>query len=231
VFVLRSNVLLSAGRDKVINAWCLRTYKHLRTIPTYEGVEALSVLPPHALTSLLPAAVSGLAGRVLLATGGEQGRIRVWSFRAKTDTQSLALECVHTQPLPQPRLAAAASSASSASDSASDEKKEANLPTTDTVGINYMFVATASDPSSASATASAAASSSAAAPAGGDGQLIAVTSDHNFYLCNLSRLQKEKLLIGWCRCALLLKTEGKGSDRLRRPYVIDCCVFCGGDRF
>src|SRR5689334_4126171 len=39
------NTLVSSGRDKVIIVWDLNTFKPLRTIPVYDNVEGLVLVP------------------------------------------------------------------------------------------------------------------------------------------------------------------------------------------
>ncbi|PWY93658.1 small nucleolar ribonucleo protein complex subunit [Aspergillus sclerotioniger CBS 115572] len=56
------NALLSAGRDKTVIVWDVRTFKTRRVIPVLESVEAASFV-----------ADSGLC-----LVGGENGRLRVW---------------------------------------------------------------------------------------------------------------------------------------------------------
>jgi|AntRauMFilla1563_2_1112583.scaffolds.fasta_scaffold77755_2 U3 small nucleolar RNA-associated protein 13 len=45
---LCGQVLLSAGRDKVVNLWNLQTFKKAGTVPVFEAVEGLAVVPAGA---------------------------------------------------------------------------------------------------------------------------------------------------------------------------------------
>lgn len=78
--------LLSAGRDKVVNIWDLRDYHCRATIPTYEPLEAVCVLPTGSrLVSVMNQSralpenrkKSG-AAPVYFLTVGERGILRIW---------------------------------------------------------------------------------------------------------------------------------------------------------
>ncbi|XP_039142084.1 transducin beta-like protein 3 [Dioscorea cayenensis subsp. rotundata] len=78
------NTLLSASRDKVVNVWDLHDYS-LKTVPTYEMVESICVIPAGTCFSTL---VSNLSTRkrksktsipIHFLTVGERGVVRIWS--------------------------------------------------------------------------------------------------------------------------------------------------------
>eukprot|EP01018_Ginkgo_biloba_P035898 Gb_13772 [translate_table: standard] len=79
--------LLSAGRDKVVNIWDLRDNSFKTTIPTYEALEAVCIVPDG---SKLVSGMSqsqhsakkqkkGAATPVHFLTVGERGIVRIWS--------------------------------------------------------------------------------------------------------------------------------------------------------
>lgn len=61
-FSSRSNVLISASRDKTVILWDSRSWKLIRVIPVFETVEAVGFLKKDNL----------------IYTGGENGRIKIW---------------------------------------------------------------------------------------------------------------------------------------------------------
>jgi len=84
--------LLSGGRDKVVCLWDLRTNSRVATVPVYEALEGLAVLPPGSAFPGASPAVTAATGRPVtlhFATAGERGQVRVW----RSDTA----QCVHTQ--------------------------------------------------------------------------------------------------------------------------------------
>lgn len=208
-FVDGGNTMITSGRDKVINIWdiTLRNattsgsgssgkskaaigYRHLRTVPAYETLESISALPPLALAELLTAAKRN---GTLVATAGEHGQIRVWNYRAAAATNGQpTLECVHTHALPQTRAAAPGGA------SATVDSKSA-APSTESIGITRLLMA----PGAATGVGGdmdddgLSGSGSASVPVGAAARLIAVTSDHNFYISSLDTLRKEKLLLGF----------------------------------
>ncbi|KAL6073157.1 U3 small nucleolar RNA-associated protein 13 [Balamuthia mandrillaris] len=62
-------VLVSAGRDKVVNVWNTRNNSLTKTIPAYEELEAMCMIKSSSSKKGEPA---------IVATGGERGRIRLW---------------------------------------------------------------------------------------------------------------------------------------------------------
>eukprot|EP00899_Mesostigma_viride_P028342 jgi/Mesvir1/8693/Mv02630-RA.2 len=89
--------LVSCGRDKVANVWDLTTHKLLRTVPVYEALEAVHVIPsssslpgaasagaqdkPKKKSKSLPGAVAKgqASGELHFVTAGEKGILRVWN--------------------------------------------------------------------------------------------------------------------------------------------------------
>eukprot|EP00941_MAST-03F_sp_MAST-3F-sp1_P000419 g419.t1 len=63
--------LVSAGRDKIVHIWDLRTYKLKKTVPTYEVLEGIQILPKKDKKD-----VSKL--ELHFATAGEKGIVRIW---------------------------------------------------------------------------------------------------------------------------------------------------------
>ncbi|CAD5197446.1 unnamed protein product [Musa acuminata subsp. malaccensis] len=76
-------ILLSAGRDKVVNKWDLRNYSFNMTIPTYEMVETVCIIQPgNCLSALLETSghrKPGASAPVYFLTVGERGIVRIWS--------------------------------------------------------------------------------------------------------------------------------------------------------
>lgn len=65
--------LLSGGRDRVVVLWDLKTNTSIRTIPVFETLEAVQVLPDEA--EIPNSSSEGLH----FATAGENGLLRVWN--------------------------------------------------------------------------------------------------------------------------------------------------------
>ncbi|KAJ0989940.1 hypothetical protein J5N97_008296 [Dioscorea zingiberensis] len=79
------NTLLSASRDKVVNIWDLHDYS-FKTVPTYEMVESICVIPAgtcfSTLWSYTPSSRKRKGNALLpihFLTVGERGIVRVWS--------------------------------------------------------------------------------------------------------------------------------------------------------
>lgn len=66
---------VSSGRDKVLVLWELGNGVSLRTVPTYEGVESIVVLP---IKFKLPGFKPAEKGGVYVVCGGESGVVKVW---------------------------------------------------------------------------------------------------------------------------------------------------------
>jgi U3 small nucleolar RNA-associated protein 13 len=79
--------MVSSSRDKVLSLWNLEAYKLVKTVPCYEQMEAVAVLP---LGSTLPGLPSLEAECVV--TGGERGELKLWDMRT--------LKRFHTTKLP-----------------------------------------------------------------------------------------------------------------------------------
>lgn len=79
-----SNCLLTAGRDKVVNVWSLQDFSLQTTVPVYEPLEAICIVPDGSQLmgicnkkKLEKAKRSGV-GPVCFLTVGERGIIRIW---------------------------------------------------------------------------------------------------------------------------------------------------------
>nr|XP_056722136.1 transducin beta-like protein 3 [Euleptes europaea] len=85
--------LVSSGRDKICTVWDLNTRAAERTIPVYESVESVVLLPEGVDFSPLGVKKPGLH----FLTAGSKGILQVWDASAAT--------CVYSQPLPRHRAA------------------------------------------------------------------------------------------------------------------------------
>ncbi|XP_067858937.1 transducin beta-like protein 3 isoform X1 [Heptranchias perlo] len=87
-FTLDGNTLISSGRDKICTVWDLTTYKSQRTVPVYETVEAVVLLPEDedftalGLTSEEPHFI----------TAGSKGILRIW--------EAYSGRCIYSQCVP-----------------------------------------------------------------------------------------------------------------------------------
>lgn len=70
-----TNQLLSCSRDRVIILWDLSSGSTVRTLPVFEGLEGL-VLLPHKFR--LPGHKKSLKGGIHIAAAGERGVVRIW---------------------------------------------------------------------------------------------------------------------------------------------------------
>ncbi|KAM8961647.1 transducin beta-like protein 3 [Pelodytes ibericus] len=82
------NTMISSGRDKICTVWDLNTKSAKRTVPVYESVETVVILPDS------PDTVGRGDGTqsVLFLTAGSKGILRVWD--------AVSAKCVHSQTLP-----------------------------------------------------------------------------------------------------------------------------------
>uniref|UniRef100_A0A3B1IEJ5 Transducin beta like 3 n=2 Tax=Astyanax mexicanus TaxID=7994 RepID=A0A3B1IEJ5_ASTMX len=82
------HTLISSGRDKICSVWDLKERKVKRTVPVYEAVEGVVILPENEDFSEL-----GVKSKDLhFVTAGSKGVLRVW--------ESSSARCVFTQTLP-----------------------------------------------------------------------------------------------------------------------------------
>ncbi|XP_020084753.1 transducin beta-like protein 3 [Ananas comosus] len=80
-------LLLSAGRDKVVNIWDACNYSFKMTVPTYEMVEAICIIQSDSNLSTCLGSKKSQIGksksngslRVHFLTVGERGVVRIWS--------------------------------------------------------------------------------------------------------------------------------------------------------
>ncbi|XP_061848106.1 transducin beta-like protein 3 isoform X1 [Colius striatus] len=82
------NTLISSGRDKICMVWDLKTRESKRTVPVYESVEAVVLLPKKGDFSQLGVKKQGLH----FITAGSKGILKVWEVATAA--------CVYTQPVP-----------------------------------------------------------------------------------------------------------------------------------
>lgn len=80
-----SHSLLSAGRDKVVNVWSLQDYSLRTTVPVYEALESISVVPDESQLMRICDHKNIVKQKkeydfppVLFLTVGERGIIRIW---------------------------------------------------------------------------------------------------------------------------------------------------------
>jgi U3 small nucleolar RNA-associated protein 13 len=83
-----SFVLVSAGRDAVLNLWI--NDKSIHTLPVYEQVEGLEVFPVDGLGNESDDDLDG--GRVMLATAGSKGVVRIWKITASLRIEPVAVQ-------------------------------------------------------------------------------------------------------------------------------------------
>ncbi|XP_076852925.1 transducin beta-like protein 3 [Brachyhypopomus gauderio] len=82
------HTLVSSGRDKICTVWDLKERKEKRTVPVYEAVEGVLILPENEDYSEL-----GIKNKEMhFITAGSKGVLRVWG--------SVSARCVFTQTLP-----------------------------------------------------------------------------------------------------------------------------------
>ncbi|KAK6476051.1 transducin beta-like protein 3 [Huso huso] len=87
-FAADGNTLVSSGRDKICIVWDLKTKTPTRTVPVFETVEAVVLLPKQGDFSKL-----GVKSEALhFITAGSKGVLRVW--------EASSARCVFTQTVP-----------------------------------------------------------------------------------------------------------------------------------
>ncbi|XP_078414788.1 transducin beta-like protein 3 [Cetorhinus maximus] len=87
-FTSDGNTLVSSGRDKICTVWDLKTYKSQRTVPVYETVEAVMLLPENEDFTAL-----GVTSKELhFITAGSKGILRIWD--------AYSGRCVYSQCVP-----------------------------------------------------------------------------------------------------------------------------------
>lgn len=87
-FTLDGNTLVSSGRDKICTVWDLATYKSQRTIPVFETVEAVMLLPEDE--DFTPLGVTSKGQHFI--TAGSKGILRIWEARSG--------KCIYSQRVP-----------------------------------------------------------------------------------------------------------------------------------
>ncbi|KAL2101183.1 hypothetical protein ACEWY4_002944 [Coilia grayii] len=87
-FSLDGSTLVSSGRDKICTVWDLEKKKAKRTVPVYETVEGVVLLPEGEDYSDIGVKNKGLH----FITAGSKGVLRVW--------EASSSKCVYTQTLP-----------------------------------------------------------------------------------------------------------------------------------
>ncbi|XP_046382433.1 transducin beta-like protein 3 [Ischnura elegans] len=76
-FDLENNYLISSGRDKVLIIWDLKNNGAVvRTVPTFESIEGMIIIPKAAELPFLQH--KDLGSSLCVATAGENGIIRIW---------------------------------------------------------------------------------------------------------------------------------------------------------
>ncbi|XP_061605673.1 transducin beta-like protein 3 [Phyllopteryx taeniolatus] len=82
------DTMISSGRDKICTVWDLKSQTAKRTVPIYEAVEGVVILPAKTNLSQI-----GVKNRDLhFITAGSKGLLRVW--------EGSTGRCVYNQPLP-----------------------------------------------------------------------------------------------------------------------------------
>lgn len=87
-FSCDGHTMISSGRDKICTVWDLKSQKVKRTVPVYEAVEGVVLLPEKDDFSEIGVKNKGLH----FITAGSKGVLRVW--------EASTARCVYTQALP-----------------------------------------------------------------------------------------------------------------------------------
>ncbi|TPX70250.1 hypothetical protein SpCBS45565_g01894 [Spizellomyces sp. 'palustris'] len=77
-FTADGKFLVSGARDKVVNVWDFETGSLEKTVPIYESVESVGLVPDAAIP------VGEGRSKVLAFTGGDKGIVRIWDLEAGT---------------------------------------------------------------------------------------------------------------------------------------------------
>ncbi|KAI1883949.1 hypothetical protein AGOR_G00221340 [Albula goreensis] len=87
-FTPDGSAMVSSGRDKICTVWDLKSREVVRTVPVYEAVEAVVILPAGGDFSQIGVKTKGLH----FITAGSKGVLRVW--------EASSGRCVFAQPAP-----------------------------------------------------------------------------------------------------------------------------------
>ncbi|KAJ8253903.1 hypothetical protein COCON_G00205150 [Conger conger] len=87
-FTPDGNTMVSSGRDKICTVWDLKSREVVRTVPVYEAVEAVVLLPEGGDFSQIGVKTKGLH----FITAGSKGVLRLW--------EASSARCLFTQPPP-----------------------------------------------------------------------------------------------------------------------------------
>uniref|UniRef100_A0A8C5GPD4 U3 small nucleolar RNA-associated protein 13 C-terminal domain-containing protein n=1 Tax=Gouania willdenowi TaxID=441366 RepID=A0A8C5GPD4_GOUWI len=86
-FSQNGDTMVSSGRDKICTVWDVHSFKATRTVPVYEAVASVAVLPEDSDFSQI-----GVKNKELhFITAGSRGVLRVW--------EASSARCVHTRTL------------------------------------------------------------------------------------------------------------------------------------
>lgn len=88
-FSIDGSICITAGRDKIMNFWDLKRKRLIQTVPVYEQLEGLSILPPQFMKDKDD-------GRQYVLTAGEKGTLRLWAFQYQ-DSSNFSCTCTLTQ--------------------------------------------------------------------------------------------------------------------------------------
>ncbi|KAJ8251192.1 hypothetical protein GJAV_G00218310 [Gymnothorax javanicus] len=88
-FTPDGNMMVSSGRDKICTVWDLKSQEAVRTVPVYEAVEAVVLLPEGGEFSQIGVKTEGLH----FITAGSKGVLRVW--------EAQSARCVFAQTAPK----------------------------------------------------------------------------------------------------------------------------------
>ena len=126
--------MITAGRDKVLCIWdAVSDYKHIRTIPVYEQLDAITIWPHSAKLPIGSKEVKDEHSSVIVSAG-EKGMVKLWD--------SGNGKCLYTFTLPAIfNPSSTSASATTASDYLANQ-------------VSHMFILPITAPSSASAAAS-----------------------------------------------------------------------------